>query len=152
MEEATAEGPKITKQPCFGAQYMLFRACARRESLLVAAKTAAAAAHGQCGQMWHFDCQRYYSPLRACSGHTFTTCIHPGFLVAKVGNFGVKSAKVPQGQMGTKLAKVSHLAANLLKYVKKNKNKKSIPWVRTPVYLRFLTVKRAFFPLDHAVQ
>ena len=25
MEEATAEGPKITKQPCFGAQYMLFR-------------------------------------------------------------------------------------------------------------------------------
>ena len=82
MEEATAEGPKITKQPCFGAQYMLFRVCARRESRLVVAKTAAAAAHGQCGQMWHFDCQRYYSPLRACSGHTFTTCIPPSCCLA----------------------------------------------------------------------
>ena len=26
---------------------------------------------------------------------------HPGVLVAKVGYFGVKFAKVPQGQMGT---------------------------------------------------
>ena len=30
--------------------------------------------------------------------------IHPGLLVAKVGYFGVKSAKVPPGQMGTKPA------------------------------------------------
>ena len=83
MEEATAEGPKITKQPCFGAQYMLFRVCARRESRLVVAKTAAAAAHGQCGQMWHFDCQRYYSPLRACSGHTYTTFVLVYFACAE---------------------------------------------------------------------
>ena len=52
---------------------------------------------------------------------------HPGVLVAKVGYFGVKSAKVPQGQMGTKPAKVGHLAANLLKYVKKKTKKKSAP-------------------------
>ena len=83
MEEATAEGPKITKQPCFGAQYMLFRVCARLESRLVVAKTAAAAAHGQCGQMWHFDCQRYYSPLRACSGHTYTTFVLVYFACAE---------------------------------------------------------------------
>ena len=51
---------------------------------------------------------------------------HPGVLVAKVGYFGVKSAKVPPGQMGTKPAKVGHLAANLLKYVQ-TKNKKSAP-------------------------
>ena len=64
---------------------------------------------------------------------------HPGVLVAKVGYFGVKSAKVPQGQMGTKPAKVGHLAANLLKYVKKNKKKSSPGWVQTPVDLRHLT-------------
>ena len=35
-----------------------------------------------------------------------------------MGYFGVKSAKVHPEQMGTKPAKVGHLAANLLKYVK----------------------------------
>jgi hypothetical protein len=34
---------------------------------------------------------------------------HPGELVAKVGNFGVKSAKVYRVQMGTKPAKVDRL-------------------------------------------
>ena len=97
MEEATAEGLKVTKQPCFGAQYMLFRVCARRESRLVVAKTAAAAAHGQCGQMWHFDCQRYYSPLRACSGHTFTTCIPPScWCISRVQNKNTKTLSVKQ--------------------------------------------------------
>ena len=43
--------------------------------------------------------------------------LHPGVLVAKVRYFGVKSAKVLLEQMGTKPAKVGHLAANLLKYV-----------------------------------
>ena len=49
---------------------------------------------------------------------------HPGVLVAKVGYFGVKSAKVHPEQMGTKPAKVGHLAANLLKYVPNKKKKK----------------------------
>ena len=52
--------------------------------------------------------------------------------------------------MGTKPAKVGHLAATLLKYVEKKKN--STPWVRTPVYLRNLTSKRVFFPLHHAAE
>ena len=51
---------------------------------------------------------------------------HPGVLVAKVRYFDPKSAKVPPGQMGTKPAKVGHLAANLLKYVPP-------PVVQTPV-------------------
>ena len=48
---------------------------------------------------------------------------HPGVLVAKVRYFGVKSAKVPQGQMGTKLAKVSHLAANLIRQQQQQQKK-----------------------------
>ena len=40
---------------------------------------------------------------------------HGGVLATKVGYFGVKSAKVPQGQMGTKPAKVGHLAPGVLK-------------------------------------
>ena len=53
---------------------------------------------------------------------------HPGVLVAKVRYFDPKSAKVPPGQMGTKPAKVGHLAANLLKYVPPE-NKKKVPLV-----------------------
>ena len=41
--------------------------------------------------------------------------VHPGVLVAKVRYFGVKSAKVLLEQMGTKPAKVGHLAANSAK-------------------------------------
>ena len=49
---------------------------------------------------------------------------HPGVLDAKVGYFDPKSAKVLPEQIGTKPAKVGHLAANLLKYVPKKKKKK----------------------------
>ena len=41
---------------------------------------------------------------------------HPGVLVAKVRYLDPKSANVHLEQMGTKPAKVGHLAANLLKY------------------------------------
>ena len=44
---------------------------------------------------------------------------HPGVLDAKVGYFDPKSAKVLPEQIGTKPAKIGHLAANLLKYVPK---------------------------------
>ena len=48
--------------------------------------------------------------------HDFEGPTHPGVLATKVRYFGVKSAKVPPGQMGTKPAKVGHLlAATLLK-------------------------------------
>ena len=43
--------------------------------------------------------------------------IHPGVVVAKVGYFDPKSAKVHPVQIGTKPAKVGHLAATLLKCV-----------------------------------
>ena len=63
MEEATT-GPKITKQPCFGAQYMLFplpRDDARRGSrlfLTIRRQLAEEAVRGcqgggKVGQMWH---------------------------------------------------------------------------------------------------
>ena len=42
---------------------------------------------------------------------------HPGVLDAKVGYFDPKSAKVLPEQIGTKPAKVGHLAATLLKCV-----------------------------------
>ena len=59
---------------------------------------------------------------------------HPGVLDAKVGYFDPKSAKVLLEQIGTKPAKVGHLAANLLKYVAKKtkKQKKCPPGVRIP--------------------
>ena len=47
---------------------------------------------------------------RARSEHTEGS-EHPGVLVAKVGYFGVKSAKVCRVQMGTKPAKVGRLGA-----------------------------------------
>ena len=40
---------------------------------------------------------------------------HPGELVAKVGYFGVKSAKVCRAQMGTKPAKVGRLGPRCAK-------------------------------------
>ena len=40
---------------------------------------------------------------------------HPGELVAKVGYFGVKSAKVCRAQMGTKTAKVGRLGPRCAK-------------------------------------
>ena len=40
---------------------------------------------------------------------------HPGVLVAKVGYFGVKSAKVCRAQMGTKPAKVGRLGPRCAK-------------------------------------
>jgi hypothetical protein len=43
------------------------------------------------------------------------TCAHPGELVAKVGYFGVKSAKVYRVQMGTKPAKVGRLGRRYAK-------------------------------------
>ena len=53
---------------------------------------------------------------------------HPGVLVAKVGYFDPKSAKVPiWADMGTKPAKVGHLAATLLKYVPKKQKNKTVP-------------------------
>ena len=46
----------------------------------------------------------------ASGPHIQVTCEkHPGVLVAKVGYFGVKSAKVCRAQMGTKPAKVGRL-------------------------------------------
>ena len=44
-----------------------------------------------------------------------TGIIHPGELVAKVGYFGVKSAKVCRAQMGTKPAKVGRLGPRCAK-------------------------------------
>ena len=41
--------------------------------------------------------------------------MHPGVLVAKVGYFGVKSAKVCRAQMGTKPAKVGRLGPRCAK-------------------------------------
>ena len=65
-------------------------------------------------------------------------------------NFGVKSAKVGlEAQMGTKPAKVGHLAATLLKYVRKKRKKKYPGWVRFPVYL---ASKRPLRPLNNVVQ
>jgi hypothetical protein len=43
------------------------------------------------------------------------TLFHPGELVAKVGYFGVKSAKVCRAQMGTKPAKVGRLGPRCAK-------------------------------------
>ena len=63
MEEATAEGPKITKQPCFGAQYMLFRVMmlggkavsfSRSEGNILAEEAVRGRqGGGKVGQMWH---------------------------------------------------------------------------------------------------
>jgi hypothetical protein len=41
--------------------------------------------------------------------------MHPGVLAAKVGYFGVKSAKVCRAQMGTKPAKVGRLGPRCAK-------------------------------------
>ena len=37
-------------------------------------------------------------------------CVYPGVLAAKVRDFGSNPLKCPRGQMGTKRAKVGHLA------------------------------------------
>ena len=72
---------------------------------------------------------------------------HPGVLVAKVGYFGAKFAKVPQGQMGTKPAKVGHLAANLLKYVPKKIQKNRYPRVGSnPGRFEAFDLKAGIFP------
>ena len=59
----------------------------------------------------------YVLVLDSSSGHHLgllgrgraLTTTHPGVVATKVRYFGVKSTNVPQGQMGTKPAKVAHL-------------------------------------------
>ena len=65
-----------------------------------------------------------------------------------MGYFGVKFAKVPEGQMGTKPAKVGHLAAaNLLKYVPKKQNKNQYPRVGSnPGRFEAFDLKAGIFP------
>ena len=70
------------------------------------------------GKNGHFQRFGLLAPRVTKRTSLFKFVNHPGVLVAKVGYFGVKSAKVHPEQMGTKPAKVGHLAANLLKYVK----------------------------------
>ena len=55
---------------------------------------------------------------------------HPGVLDAKVGYFDPKSAKVHPVQIGTKPAKVGHLAANPLKYLPEYKATKNGPFYK----------------------
>ena len=65
-----------------------------------------------------------------------------------MGYFGVKFAKVPQGQMGTKPAKVGHLAANLLKYVpKKQKQNQYLRVGSNPGRFEAFDLKAGIFPL-----
>ena len=54
------------------------------------------------------------------------TRVHPGVLVAKVGYFGVKYAKVHLVQMGTKPAKVGPLGSKSAKVPKDKKKKKKL--------------------------
>ena len=79
------------------------------------------------GKNGHFQRFGLLAPRVTKRTSLFKFVNHPGVLVAKVGYFGVKSAKVHPEQMGTKPAKVGHLAANLLKYVPKKQNKKGAP-------------------------
>ena len=51
----------------------------------------------------------------------------PGVVVTKVVYFGVNSSNVLREQMGTKPAKVGHLAATLLKYVGSGLRNEDLP-------------------------
>ena len=65
----------------------------------------------------------------------------------KWGTLGSNLLKCPRGQMGTKPAKVGHLAATLLKYVQKTKTKIAQGYgVRTPVYLSGFDLKAGALP------
>ena len=59
----------------------------------------------------------YCTPLtvRRSRSRSHRGAAHPGVLVAKVGYFGVKSAKVCRAQMGTKPAKVGRLGPRCAK-------------------------------------
>ena len=54
-------------------------------------------------------------------------CITRGSLLLKWGTLTPNLLKCPYGQMGTKPAKVGHLAATLLKYVPKKQKQKTVP-------------------------
>ena len=60
---------------------------------------------------------KYWSNIRYAPsyGRSLVSLAHPGELVAKVGYFGVKSAKVCRAQMGTKPAKVGRLGPRCAK-------------------------------------
>ena len=63
----------------------------------------------------------------------------------KWGTLTPNLLKCPRGQMGTKPAKVGHLAATLLKYVPKKQKQNSTPGGFEP---RSIDLKADVFPVD----